>query len=330
MLFSSYDFANLCLIAVLAILANMVLGGPRSLYQPLLVLHPARWWQDFIRRMESKLNRSHRERHTRARRGALLTLFAIAILLLIGMMLTPLFTLPYGEYAEILALSLCLSLRQSLDQTKQVMGLLKKAPATIAGELLPAEITRREQTEYDTSTVLRSMIERLALTLQEGGIAPIFYYLLFGWPLVLLQGGMTVMDRLLGYQNRKLTDFGRSCVFVDSLLQWLPARLAGLWLSLAAAFSPAAHPLNAGRTMLAQAGKLQSANAGWPLAAMAGALKITLGGPRSLQGSYIADAWIGEGSSQVKTTHLHEARWLFLIAILLGVMALMLLVVTVD
>ncbi len=325
MLFSEYDLANLCLIAIFAVIINLALAAPKSLYKPFLHIAPDIWWRKFITVITKKLNRPHRAKQVRIKRGALVTVIAALILLAIGFAMNSIFLYNYGEYVEIIALALTLSLRQTLEVSKIVNSLIiNNKGKNIKAENIPNNILRSQRQEYDKATITRYMIEYLALTTNHGMLAPIFYYLLFGWPVVLLNSGIGIMVGITTKSNNYQREyFGKLALLVYEILQWLPSRITGIWLIISAIFSPAANPVTAWRVMFEQADKLQSANDGWPIAAMAGAINVTLGGPRVINGNHIDDNWIGIGSSQPTIAELRKAVWLFSISILLLIIALL-------
>ncbi len=323
-LYASYPFSNLALIGCFALLLNMVLGGPASLYAPVAFMHPLNLWEKSAQFFSEKLNRSRRSQNTRRFRGLLLVLFCLGLMIALGIKLTDIFKIRYGEYAEIMMLSIMLSARRFYDWSRQIEKLLPHAPHAISTELLPVRMMRRQQKEYDIPTVLRGTVENMMVELAEGVIAPLFYYIIAGWPGLLAVSAVSVLDRLIGYRNPQYADFGAAAAGAHTLLQWIPSRLTGLLIFIAACFAPGCSPAAALRIMLTQAGKTVSNNAGWPIGAAAGALKVTLGGPRAMLGSYIADQWIGEGSVQPDVRMLKAARALFLTVILLVLMGLLL------
>lgn len=311
MLASSYSFSSLALIACLALLLNLLLGGPRSLYASIAFLHPLAFFEKIAFKLSEKLNRFRRDDKTRRFRGLILTFSLVGMAITLGVLLTRFFLVPGGEYMEIMLLALFFGARPLLDWGRQIKKLLLHTPEIISAELLPLKLIRRQQKEYDSSTVLRGTIEAMALGLSEQVIAPLFYYLMLGWPGVLAVSTVTVLDRLIGYRNSQYAEFGKTAAVLHTILQWIPARITGILICITACFAPKCSPLAAVTIMLQQANRAVSRNAGWPIGAVAGALNITLGGPRTLFGSYIADQWIGEGKTQVSLDSLKAMQWLY-------------------
>jgi adenosylcobinamide-phosphate synthase len=101
---------------------------------------------------------------------------------------------------------------------------------------------------------------------------------------------------------------------LDDIVNLIPARLGAVILACAAAFVPGGRPLAAGVTMWRDAAKHRSPNAGWPEAAMAGALDLALAGPRRYHGELVGDPWIGAGRARAEPRDLKRALTLFALA----------------
>jgi adenosylcobinamide-phosphate synthase len=96
----------------------------------------------------------------------------------------------------------------------------------------------------------------------------------------------------------------------------VPARLAGAFITIAALFVPGAAVARAWHTMLADAAKHRSVNAGWPEAAAAGALGLSLAGPRRYGGVTVQDAWMGDGRARATAVDIRRALLLYVVACL--------------
>ncbi|NQW00226.1 MAG: cobalamin biosynthesis protein, partial [Rhodospirillales bacterium] len=129
---------------------------------------------------------------------------------------------------------------------------------------------------------------------------------------------VNTMDSMIGHKNAKYRAFGMTAARLDDVLNLIPARLTGLFLVLAALFAPTANPMNALKTMLRDAGKHRSPNAGWPEAAMAGALGLALAGPRRYANTVIKDAWMGKGSARATPVDIERALYMYVVALLIN------------
>ena len=156
----------------------------------------------------------------------------------------------------------------------------------------------RDPGQLDEAGVARAALESLAENFSDGVVSPLFWFLLAGLPGLLAYKAVNTLDSMIGHRNPRYLYFGRAAARLDDVVNWPGARITGLLLCLAALLSPG---LDAGRAwcvMWRDNGKHASPNAGWPEAAMAGALGLALAGPRSYQGEVTDGPWLGDGGGQ--------------------------------
>ncbi|MFP6730305.1 MAG: cobalamin biosynthesis protein, partial [Alphaproteobacteria bacterium] len=108
--------------------------------------------------------------------------------------------------------------------------------------------------------------------------------------------------------------FGATTARLDALANYIPARLTALLIVLAAVAAQGANPWAALKTAAADAAKHRSTNAGWPEAAMAGALGLALAGPRRYGERLVKDAWMGEGRARATARDIHRALYVAALA----------------
>ena len=118
----------------------------------------------------------------------------------------------------------------------------------------------------------------------------------------------------MGYKTPTYLEFGWASARFDDLVNWIPARLAGVFLCLAAALGGHGAGRNAWRVMRRDARHHHSPNAGWPESAMAGALQVKLQGTRVYPGGEVLDdPWIGEGTPDATPAHIRRSLHLFVL-----------------
>ena len=155
-------------------------------------------------------------------------------------------------------------------------------------------IIGRKTANLDEAAISRASIESLAENFSDGITAPVFWYLLAGLPGLLVYKMVNTADSMIGHRSDRFRDFGWAAARLDDLLNLIPARLTALLFALVAI--PLGKPGAALTTAWRQARNHTSPNAGWPEAAMAGALDVRLGGPRTYPGNLTVDgAWFGDG-----------------------------------
>jgi adenosylcobinamide-phosphate synthase len=139
-------------------------------------------------------------------------------------------------------------------------------------------IVGRDTTTLDEGDIARAAIETGAENLSDGVFAPAFWFLVAGLPGFLIYKMVNTADSMIGYRNARYRAFGCAAARLDDVMNLVPARLTAILLAGAAGFRGRA--ISAFRTMLADGRHHASPNAGWPEAAMAGAINVWLAGPR--------------------------------------------------
>jgi adenosylcobinamide-phosphate synthase len=187
-----------------------------------------------------------------------------------------------------------------------------------AGRKAVAHIVGRDVRRLDAHGVARAAIESCAENYSDAVVAPTFWYVLFGFPGLLVYKAVNTTDSMIGYRSPRYRAFGMAAARTDDAANFLPARLAGVFLCTAALFVPTARPVAGLRTMLRDAGNHRSVNAGWPEGAAAGALGLALAGPRTYTDSVIDDAWIGDGRAKATPRDIDRALYLYAVACLIN------------
>ncbi|TIX64538.1 MAG: cobalamin biosynthesis protein, partial [Mesorhizobium sp.] len=122
-------------------------------------------------------------------------------------------------------------------------------------------------------------------------------------------------DSMIGHRTPRHEAFGWAAARFDDWINLPASRLTGLLIVLAAFFVKGADPRNAWQAMRRDARKHRSPNAGWPEAAMAGALGLALAGPRSYSGVVVEDAYMGEGGRrEAESLDIRQALKLYQVA----------------
>ncbi len=156
-----------------------------------------------------------------------------------------------------------------------------------------ARIVGRETERLGPEEIRRAVIETVAENLADGVVAPMFYLLLLGVPGLFLYKAVNTMDSMVGYKNYRYAKFGRVAARLDDVLNFIPARVCAV-LMLPAAALARLDWRGAWRILRRDAGNAASPNAGWPEAAMAGALAVRLGGPSTYFGRVVDKPFIGD------------------------------------
>jgi adenosylcobinamide-phosphate synthase len=273
--------------------------------------HPVRLIGVMISRLDGKLNREDRSEAERRRRGILVVLFICALTAAIGAGITWLSrSVPFAWLLE-LAVVIALLAQRSLFQHVRWVAQALRHGGIEAGRAQVAHIVGRDVRQLDEHGVARAAIESCAENFSDAVVAPTFWYILLGLPGMLVYKAVNTMDSMIGYKSERYRHFGWAAARLDDVANLVPARLAGLYLACAAFVVPDAHAGRGLRTMMGDAGKHRSPNAGWPEAAMAGALGLSLAGPRRYPGVVVDDPWIGAGTARATPRDIMRALFLF-------------------
>jgi adenosylcobinamide-phosphate synthase len=301
-------FADLALIAVAT---EAIIGYPDAVYR--LVGHPVTWIGRLITWCDEAWNSPTLTFEDRRWRGvdtlALLLAAAIALGLAVTGVLGDLFP---GVVSLLLCGVLASSLlaQRSLEAHVAAVATALERDGIEAGRQAVSQIVGRETQNLDESAVCRAAIESLAENFSDGVVAPLFWMVFAGLPGALAYKAINTADSMIGHKSPRHLAFGWASARCDDLVNLPASRLSVLWLVLAAGLlglSPGA----ALATVRRDAGYHRSPNAGWPEAAMAGALGIRLSGPRVYDGVTVEERWVGEGSSELTARDIRAALKLY-------------------
>jgi adenosylcobinamide-phosphate synthase len=157
-----------------------------------------------------------------------------------------------------------------------------------------AQIVGRDVSVLDEPGVARAAIESLAENFSDGVAAPVFWYALLGLPGLLVYKAVNTADSMIGHRSARYEAFGWAAARLDDLLNLVPARLSAALIVVAAAMTGRG-AMRAAATALRDARLHKSPNAGWPEAAVAGALGLAIGGPRRYDTLAVDGAWLNPG-----------------------------------
>jgi adenosylcobinamide-phosphate synthase len=282
------------------------------------IKHPVAVLGDHIGWLDSKLNRERRTPLARLIRGTLVVLWVTALSAVAGAAIAWLSANHLWGWAVELVLLVALLAGRGLYDAVNRVGTALAEVSTEAGRREVSHIVGRDPAALDAHGVARAAIESLAENFGDAVVGPVFWYLLFGFPGLCVFKAVNTMDSMLGHRTPRHEHFGMAAARLDDALCYIPARLSALYLAAAAMFVPKANPANAVRAMFRDAGKHRSVNAGWPEAAAAGGLGLSLAGPRRYANRVVNDAWIGDGRSRATPGDIGRALYLYGVACLLN------------
>jgi adenosylcobinamide-phosphate synthase len=167
-------------------------------------------------------------------------------------------------------------------------------------------IVGRDTHDLPPEEIYRACVETVAENTTDGVVAPLFYAALAGPAGLWVYKAVSTLDSMVGYRNARYVRFGWASARADDVLNFVPARLTWLLMSLAALLT--GH--RGGRALRLgwrDGRKHPSPNAAWAEATMAGALGVRLGGPSSYQGVPSHKPALGEPGGPVSGDRASEA-----------------------
>jgi adenosylcobinamide-phosphate synthase len=207
-----------------------------------------------------------------------------------------------GELVGILLLYTCFAARDLLAHSRRVYL------ALAAGDLAEARqrvawLVGRDTGDLYQAGVVRACVESVAENSSDGVVAPLFWAVVGGPLAALLYKAVSTLDSTFGYKNQRYLYFGWASARLDDLVNFIPARLAGVGL-VASALLCGLDWRGAWRIYRRDRKNHASPNSGHPEAAAAGALGLQLGGGSSYFGQPVTKPTMGDGLGEPRALHI--------------------------
>lgn len=260
---------------LVAIALDVAFGWPAWLFAR--IGHPVTWLGRLISALERRFNTRRRAP------GVMTALVVIGVAAGLGGLATVL--LPRGWSGVLIGGALAwplVAMRSMHDHVAAVLHPL--AAGDLAGARTAVSmIVGRDPKVLDEPGVARAALESLAENSSDGIVAPLFWGAVLGLPGIAAYKAINTLDSMIGHRNERYEMFGWASARIDDVVNLIPARLTGLLFAVVSA-----RPFAALGCMARDARHHRSPNAGWPEAAMAGALAVRVSGPR-IYGDRIAE-----------------------------------------
>ncbi len=303
-------------IALFALLLDALFGYPGWIFRK--IGHPVTWVGALIGLAGRRLNKGHGPVNRKL--FGLLTVICVAAAasatgLLVQMAAS---SLPFGWVLTSIAASTLFASRSLHSHVRDVERALRTGGLE-TGRRAVSHIVGRDPETLDCHGVARATIESLAENASDGVTAPVFWFAVLGLPGLAAYKAINTADSMIGHRTPRHEAFGWASARLDDLVNLPASRLTAALFVLAAMFCEAS-PGGAIKAVFRDAHRHRSPNAGWPEAAMAGALGLKLAGPRSYGGVAIPDAYMGGGRMDASAKDIGRAlglakiAWLILFA----------------
>ena len=296
---------------LIGLLLDTLLGDPSWLP------HPIRWFGWVIAKTDQKFNNGNQ----RKQKGALT---AIALLILtwsIFFFIQQAILLNQHVFYTISSILVFYGLahRSLISEGLKVEKQLSKNGLE-AGRKQLSFIVGRDTSKLNENQIRTATLETLAENLSDGVIAPLFYYAIGGFPLMMVYKMANTLDSMIGYKSEFYKDFGCFAARFDDVVNFIPARItAFLMVLLTLSFR--------GLKFIFKYGHQHSSpNAGFPEAALAGILNCQFGGPNIYHGKVVEKPFIGKtqriinSSDLIKTAALNTAVTLLMILVVISIL----------
>jgi adenosylcobinamide-phosphate synthase len=309
--------ASTLVLVLIALAVEAAVGWPDWLYR--WIGHPVTWIGALIAGLDRRLNREGDPPGRRRLAGvaALLVLLAvvIAVAVLLSAMLGSLGV--FGLLVLLPVVASSLFAQRSLHQHVAAVRDALRTGGLEAGRRAVSMIVGRNPAFLNEPGVARAAIESLAENFSDGVTAPVFWTAVAGLPGGAAYKAINTADSMIGHRTPRHEAFGWASARLDDLVNLPASRLSALLLVAAAAVMPEGDAAAAARAVRRDARHHRSPNAGWPEAAMAGALGLRLNGPRTYGTVRVDDRWMGEGRAEADADDIDRALRLYRTALVI-------------
>lgn len=300
---------NWPLAMLIALTLDGLIGWPDALYAR--IGHPVTWLGKLVAALEAQLNRDTAPPSARVLVGLAAALVTIAAAT--GSALVLAAVLPGGWLGTALTGVLAWPLVAARSMQAHVAAVARPLAADDIADARAAVamIVGRDPDRLDSAGIARATLESLAENSSDGIVAPLFWGALLGLPGIAAYKAINTLDSMIGHRNARYLHFGRAAARIDDAANLIPARLTGLLFALA---SP--RPRAALRCIGRDARHHRSPNAGWPEAALAGALELRLSGPRIYGERVTQEPWVNASAPDPGPADLDRGLALYIRALL--------------
>jgi adenosylcobinamide-phosphate synthase len=291
-------------VMAVAMAIDALVGWPAALFAR--IGHPVTWLGALIQALDTRWNRGDDPRALRRAAGIAAALTVIALAAGLGWALQVACPSGWGRMVLIGILAWPLVALRSLHDHVAAVATPLQAGDLAGARVAVGQIVGRDPATLDEAGMARAAIESLAENTSDGVVAPLFWGALLGLPGIIGYKAINTLDSMIGHRTERHEAFGWASARIDDVVNLVPARLTGLLFVLLAP-----HRSEAMACMVRDARRHRSINAGWPEAAMAGALGVRLSGPRVYHGSTADEPWLNGAARDPAATDIEAGLALY-------------------
>lgn len=308
------DVKSRIIILSAAFILDLIIGDPKGWPHPVVYIGKLiKAVEDGLIKVFSLNEEQEKDKGKKLFAGALMWLIVISISVSIpwaAVCLAGKLNRWAGLILKILLCSSLLAVRSLFSESMRVYHALKQGDTEVA-RLSVSMIVGRDTDKLDRAGIIRAAVETVAENTVDGVVAPILYMVFFGLPGMFLYKAANTLDSMTGYKNERYMYLGRASARIDDLLNLIPARIAGVFMSIAAG-AAGFDTGSAMRIFLRDRKNHASPNSAHCEAAMAGALHIRLGGDAWYFGRLHKKPVIGDDDREPETEDIKNANKIML------------------
>jgi adenosylcobinamide-phosphate synthase len=295
---------NLTLVCA-ALAIEAVFGYPQALYRR--IGHPVTWIGALIAAMDARINLPTDAPWLSRLKGALSLIFWLAVTAAVTELITWVCGASPVLFLLLVLLAASLPAQRSLYAHVAAVAEALESKGLEAARQAVGLIVGRRTDALDEAGIARAAIESLAENFSDGIVAPALWLSLGGLTGGALYKVINTADSMIGHHSKRHESFGWASARLDDLVNLPASRFAALFLLLAALFGGTAPAHSTLRAIRRDASHHRSPNAGWPEAAIAGALGLKLAGPRLYEEGQVEDAFMGDGKREATAKDIRHA-----------------------
>ena len=210
---------------------------------------------------------------------------------------------------------------KSLKQESRNVGKALRENGLDAGRKMVSRIVGRDTQSLSETGVVKAAVETVAENFSDGIFAPMVYLMIGGGALGFAYKSINTMDSMVGYKNEKYLYFGRFAAKLDDIANYIPSRLAALFMILAAPVS-GLNGRGAYRIWKRDRRNHASPNSAQTEAAAAGALGVQLAGDAYYFGKLYKKPFIGDNTRPVEIDDIDRVNRLMVTASVMSLVIL--------